>query len=417
MKVLALTWACDGEDVSEPQTTFRWVSELAKDHEVTLFSVSKPDRWGCVQQQFPSLRTIEWRDIRLPRFLHRLQAVAKPGFVPYYVKARRYLTELLRQEEFDVIHHLSPFGWRYPSPASGLGVPLVRGPVAGGLQAPAGLRQATAGSDPYALFRVSDTLRRRFDPVLRGSYRQTQQVLISAPYVSAFLSDLCAHELLVEPPHGTDEQWLREPRARQSEGEFVLLYVGRLVRWKGARDAIRAVATARNRSRLRLIVVGDGPDLEPCKREAAELGVSRNVNFLGWKPRREVMELYAQGDAFVFPSFREPVGAVVLEAMSSGLPCIVCAAGGPGFLVNESCGRIVSPQSEMQYAKGLAAAIDELVENEELRARLARGAYERAATYFPWSRKRERIAALYEAVIARFKDERSAGAPAAGYGT
>ena len=93
--------------------------------------------------------------------------------------------------------------------------------------------------------------------------------------------------------------------------------------------APRACATPSARWRLlpdlpdvTLTQAGDGEELELCKAEAERLGVADRVNFLGRIPRQQVEELYASSDAFLFPSFREPSGSVVFEAMRHGLPVI-----------------------------------------------------------------------------------------------
>ena len=94
MRVLLITWACDLEDISEPGVAARWVKEISKDHNVTVFSVSKPERFGCVKHQFPELKVIEWCDIRVPKPLERFRAIVKPGYLPYYFRARRFLKKI-----------------------------------------------------------------------------------------------------------------------------------------------------------------------------------------------------------------------------------------------------------------------------------------------------------------------------------
>ena len=74
-----------------------------------------------ISEQFPELNVIEWSDIRVPKQLERFRAIVKPGYLPYYFRARRFLKKLFLEQQFDVVHQLSPFSWRYPSPAAGLG--------------------------------------------------------------------------------------------------------------------------------------------------------------------------------------------------------------------------------------------------------------------------------------------------------
>ena len=84
-------------------------------------------------------------------------------------------------------------------------------------------------------------------------------------------------------------------------------------------------------------IVGDGFDLAACTASALESGVSDRVSFHGRQDRPSVHGFYRAADVFVFPSYREPGGNVVFEAMGHELPLIVCDVGGPAAAVDENC--------------------------------------------------------------------------------
>ncbi|MEP3248190.1 MAG: glycosyltransferase family 4 protein [Sneathiella sp.] len=402
MRILIITFGCDRDDVSEPRTSYTWVRELSKDHEVTLLCNSKRDRFGCVKEQFPDLDVVEWKDMWLPSSLERFRAIVKPGYVPYYIKARRYLKKLFKTEKYDIVHQLSPYAWRYPSPAAGLGVPLVRGPVAGGLPTPPVLEPALLNSKkPFDILRKSDKFRKNFDPVLRSSYAQIDLLMMAAPYVEDLLSPLKPKRLLLEAEHGLEESVINnnQPTKKTASDKVKLLFVGRAIRTKGLRDTIRALAQAKTLTKLSLTIVGDGEDLEACKREAKELKLEDTITFFGWGSREEVHQQYQEADIFICPTFREPVGVVFLEAMSHGLPSITCGYGGPDFLIDDESGIRIKPQSELEFASSLAKAIDTLVDDKDLREKLAIGALDRAANYFNWPSKRARMIELYQELI------------------
>ena len=178
-----------------------------------------------------------------------------------------------------------------------------------------------------------------------------------------------------------------------------LLFVGRLVRTKGARDAIRALGLVHDLP-VTLDVVGDGFDRAACEAAAAELGLADRVTFHGWLPREQVSGLYQAADAFIFPSYREPGGNVVFEAMAHGLPLIVSDIGGPGNVVDESCGIRIHPVSPDQYALDLAAAIMRLAGDAQLRAALGDGARHRAAEVALWDSRIRQAEGLYAEVMA-----------------
>ncbi|MDQ1911694.1 glycosyltransferase family 1 protein [Paenibacillus sp. GD4] len=108
---------------------------------------------------------------------------------------------------------------------------------------------------------------------------------------------------------------------------FVLLYVGRLAPEKSIDVLLAAFDGLCDdiRTRSHLIIAGDGPLLGPLQEQYAD---RKDVTFTGFKMGKELSELYAAADAFVFPSATETFGNVVLEAMASGTAVIGAAAGG-----------------------------------------------------------------------------------------
>ncbi len=184
-------------------------------------------------------------------------------------------------------------------------------------------------------------------------------------------------------------------RAARRGAEVRLLHVGRLVRSKGLRDVLAALALTDPAVRLTLDVAGDGPDRQACEQLTAELGLADRVRFHGRLDRSDVDSLYRAADVFVFPSFREAGGNVAFEAMGWGLPLIVSDIGGPGAAVDDSCGIRIHPSNPGQFARDLASAIDRLAADPELRARLGAAARKRVADVGMWDTKIERVDALY----------------------
>lgn len=146
-------------------------------------------------------------------------------------------------------------------------------------------------------------------------------------------------------------------------------------------------------------MLGDGNDLEACKSVASELGVSDRVNFHGRVQRSDVDEFYREFDILVFPSYREPNGLSVIEAMGFGLPAIVCDRGGPAFTVDETSGIRVPADNPKQYAKDLAVAIRGLVQDRDRRQSLGEGARRRAEATGLWRVKLDEMDNLYRGIM------------------
>ena len=109
------------------------------------------------------------------------------------------------------------------------------------------------------------------------------------------------------------------------------------------------------------------------EREAAELGISGQVRFLG--QRSDVQQLLNASDIFCQPNQGpEPFGIVFVEALFAGLPVVTTAMGGPKEIVNEDCGVVVPPEDPDH----LASALQNLVDSPDLRRRLGANGPRRA---------------------------------------
>ena len=133
---------CDGEDVGEAWVAFQWAQRLAARHEVTLLTYHKRGSTP-VSRQLDGGRVIEWAEPPGVGRAERLNSMLKPGYVPFYLRARRWIREALaRGEHFDLAYQPVPVAMRYPSPVAGLNIPFAIGPVGGSRSIPVSLSTA-----------------------------------------------------------------------------------------------------------------------------------------------------------------------------------------------------------------------------------------------------------------------------------
>ena len=135
------------------------------------------------------------------------------------------------------------------------------------------------------------------------------------------------------------------------------------------------------------------PHEQELRSRAAELGIDRDVRFLGWISAAELEGLYAAASCFVFPSLAEGFGLPVLEAMARGVP-VACSARGSLAEVAGDAALLFDPESE----PAIADAIRNLLSNSALRDRL-RAAGRAQAARFPWSACADGTLASYERAL------------------
>jgi glycosyltransferase involved in cell wall biosynthesis len=176
-------------------------------------------------------------------------------------------------------------------------------------------------------------------------------------------------------PNGVEVPERVEPEADPPE----VLFAGRLSAEKGIEDLV-AVADG-----FPLVVAGDGPlrHLVP--------------NALGMVPRPELYRLYDRAAVFACPSRREGFGVACAEAMAHGRPAVASAVGGLlDLVVDGETGLLVPPGDR----PALRAAIDRLLADRELRAKLGAAARKHVAELCDWDRITGETIAAYRAALA-----------------
>jgi teichuronic acid biosynthesis glycosyltransferase TuaC len=169
------------------------------------------------------------------------------------------------------------------------------------------------------------------------------------------------------------------------EREHALVTVGHLVARKRHADVVRALALLRERHPgLRYVLIGDGPEREPLRRLAAELGVGDRIELTGQLPHARALTRARRCALFAMPSVDEAFGVAYVEAMAGGLPAIA-ARGEPGPEDIAAAGggiRLVAPGDHV----ALAAAIGELIDDPDALRALGDAARRTVQAAFTWER-------------------------------
>jgi glycosyltransferase involved in cell wall biosynthesis len=166
-------------------------------------------------------------------------------------------------------------------------------------------------------------------------------------------------------PHGIDTTRFHPAKRngfwnryfRDSGEKIKLLYVGRISEEKNLDVLVRAFRDHLGRREdLKLIVVGDGPDLPRLRERLA----GQNAVFTGPLTGEDLSQAYASSDIFVFPSCTDTFGNVVLEAQASGLPVVVTDKGGPQEnMIHRETGYVVAGQDPRALADAVASLADD----------------------------------------------------------
>jgi glycogen synthase len=195
-----------------------------------------------------------------------------------------------------------------------------------------------------------------------------------------------------------------------------VLFVGRITRQKGIIHLVNAIRHFHQG--VQVVLCAGAPDTPEIAREmtaAVERARARSPHPIVWieemLPKDTIITLYTHAALFVCPSVYEPFGIINLEAMACGTPVVASAVGGipevvehgeTGLLVPpEAIGAAeVEPKNPEQFSRDLAAAVNVLLDDPDLRASMAEKSRARVEARFSWTIIARQTLEFYQELIA-----------------
>lgn len=271
----------------------------------------------------------------------------------------------------------------------------------------------TARRGPLVVYFHSEVVRAAwkynffYRPFLRRVLDRASAILVASPAMRDTAVQIAQYRDKIRVvPYGIDLHALEATASVRSDCDRwrarfgpspLLLFVGRLVPYKGVDVLIRAMAGLD----AQLAVVGDGPERAALQALAAEHGVAERVHFLGAVEDADVVALYHASDVFVLPSVTraEAFGMVQLEAMACGKPVVSTKlpSGVPWVNAHGESGLVVAPGD----VAALREALSGLIACPDRRTSLGAGARQRVEREFTADRMASRTLEVYRDVAGR----------------
>ena len=408
MKILLSAYACEPGKGSEPGVGWNWVQALLRRGYDVHVITRRNNRAVIEAAAKASGKVAKFAYYDLPQWLRFWKKW--PGGVYFYyllwqIGAYRLARRLHATERFDCVHHVTFVSFRQPSFMGFLGIPFIFGPAGGGESMPRQLREGLPFSGRVAeLIRNTGNSLVAIDPFMYCTFSRAQIIACTTQETLARIPRRFREKCIVQRAIGIDKAEIGA-FCDSSSSKYQFLYVGRLLYWKGLHLALGALKEVRRFiPDVRLRVIGDGNDRDWLMQVAEVEEVCDLVEWIREKPHGEIWREYGDGIALVFPSLHDSGGMVVLEALAAGLPVICLDLGGPGSIVNASCGVVVETgqRDEKTVIQGVANAMASICSDSGYRARLSKNAPARAAE-MTWDAAAD---ALYSsAVFARILNE------------
>ena len=350
--ILLSAYACEPNQGSEPGVGFSWlVRLLEKGARIVL--LTRANNTNSLEQH--TSKYIATRQLVIHGIdIHNLLGLKSTGLLTlnaYYllwqVKAYLLARRVVRDNAPPIClaWHITFSGCRFPTFLPFLPVECIVGPLAGEEYIPMrflshiGIRGAFQESLRYAINLLS-----RVSPLNRAIYRRSALVLFKTLDSAKYYRRCCqACEVRFEIGTGMT-RFERNPTSFRvaRNGKVQVLYVGRILYWKGVRFMCEAFARAiESGLQADLHIVGKGPDESFIKRFVERNNLQNSIHLRGSIQHDEVHAAMASADLLLMPSFRDSGGTVILESLDADTPVLALGLGGPEALLGSDYPGIV----------------------------------------------------------------------------
>jgi glycosyltransferase involved in cell wall biosynthesis len=355
-------------------------------------------------------------ETRMDRFIWRCRKTV-PGRLGHFtfglllrmitqLKQRSLVKKTIKKHKIDLVHQPTPVSPREPSALFGLGVPLVIGPMNGGMDYPEPFRQMQTRCVDLGMWggRLFSNLLNRVIP----GKRQAQTLLVANQRTNLSLPSCLRGQVLELVENGVDMSVWHKPvkpdDADDADRPARFVYLGRLVDWKAVALLLEAFDRVVKSTPAVLEIIGDGEERRALQKQAEALDLPDDcaVRFTGWLSQQQCADRMGNADALVLPSLLECGGAVVLEAMALSLPVVATRWGGPVDYLDETCGFLVEPSNRENLVQGLADAMTQLAESPSLRARMGQAGLGKVVKHFDWETKGKHMLNIYSDTYRRY---------------
>jgi glycosyltransferase involved in cell wall biosynthesis len=381
---LISAYACDPFKGSEPGIAWNWSIELARlGYEVFVItrSSNQEEKIKKGLDALEPLPNLHFYYYDLPKWFQFIENTPFGVYSYYYFWQKGIVSlakNIIAKNKIDIVHHLTWGVFRQPSFLYKTNKPFIFGPVGGAEMTPNELLKSLPFKEYLKeQIRVLANYILRLSPSLNRMYSKTDVILSRTEETARFLPSKYNNKKAVKVDIGIRKINYHTP---VNNKKLKILYVGRFMGWKGVHISIDSINKVNEEDELvEFTIIGSGP----FEKELKSKTKSKSINFIDWVPQNELHKYYESHDVFLFPSFHDSGGTVILEAFSNGLPVICLNIGGPNKFVDDSCGFKIDVENKS--AEDITNEITQLIKklnlNKEIISKLRDNAYKKAEFY------------------------------------
>ena len=414
-KILVMAYMLSPYKGSEFSVAWNYVTHMSQENDlIVLYGVSGDHMGNCAETEeyirahpISGVRLVPVYPNRLAKLLNwpnRHNLFVYTFYYAYRVwhkQAFRIVRRLAAREKIDLIHYVGMIGYREPGYLWKLGLPYVWGPVGGVNNAPRQLMKhmPLAGRMKQTFRSVANTIQFHTMHRLKKALEATD-VLLTATSENQqkfrqvhHKDSICLPENCITGTITLDESKFNNP------AKYNIIVIGTLDARKSVGVFLEALAQVRNRDKLHVDIVGDGPLRARLQGYDCEHGLDGLITWHGQLPRVEAVKIFNRAHLHVITSVSEGNPTTIWEAMSYGVPTMSFDHCGMHDTLCDRCGiRVPIAKHYDECVYGVVRAIDDLLAHPARFRQLAEGTVECAKRY-TWDEREKFFNDLYDKLL------------------
>jgi glycosyltransferase involved in cell wall biosynthesis len=306
----------------------------------------------------------------------------------------------LKAGDYDLVHRITPV-----SPTAGsllskklkkIGIPYIVGPLNGGVPWPKEFRDRQHQEKEW-LSHIRNVY--KILPGYKSLRKNTSAIIVGSKATQSQMPAYTQDKIVYIPENAIDPKRFSEINSSDYSYPIKAAFVGRLVPYKGADIAIRAMEPLCKQGKMTFDIYGNGPEEKKLQRLVKEKSLEEWVKVHGFVDHKVLQKKLVLADLFVFPSVREFGGGVILEAMALGVVPVVADYAGPSELVDESNGYKIPISDEKSLIDNFKIQLESICKSPETLASKRQACLSHIPEYYTWFKKAEQIKEVYNWVL------------------
>ena len=401
-KVLIIAYACEPNKSSEPGVGWNFVKEISSFIEVTV--LTRANNRNAIELEENNDINFVYYD--LPAFLQKIKKKVPFGLQLYYnfwqIFAYKKVKEIVKNENFDLLHHLTFAVTKNIPPIQYFNIPFILGPAGGGDTIPysfvkkmgplAILNEVIYKFLHFKSYYLSINTHRSKEKLSAIIFR-TSSSLHNFP-----MQNKSKKHLISETAFTFDTNY--EDSKKNSENFLKVVCVGRLMKAKGYEYALKGFNFfIKNGGIGSLTLIGDGDEKNSLMHYVKDNNLSSYINFKGHITNEEVINELKSSHVLVHPSFREGGSWAIMESMFYGNPVICFNTSGPKDMVTSDTGVLIDLVSPNKSIIDIGNSLISLQNNKELYHKKSFNSSSRIKNEYNWDKRNIQIKKVYDLVL------------------